>query len=243
MSENAYVNFESGNVARKAAVAAASFLATATAATIAKEALENGVLTTFLLMLAVAASLFLTMHVAKPFIRQYFRRHWWVVVPSALAAVLLVSSVKPAVFAGLFVLHAAACFFLRTLKNTARVGVEMILLITVLGSFAYGPKEGALLGGAAMLMDYALSARFSYFVPITTGAYMLIGLFAGSFASSGITAVGIWAAVIYNLATSFVILAFMGGHIDKCLRFGISNVALNFMLFTSVAQWLLAIIT
>lgn len=245
MSENerAYITIESGNVARKAALAAGSFLATAIAATIAKEAVENGAVVTFLLVLAVAASLFFTMHMAKTFIRQYLRSQWVFVIPPALAAMLAVTSVKPAVFAGLFILHAAACFFLRTLKNTARLGIEIILLITVLGSFVYGPKVGALLGAAAMLMDYALSARFSYFVPITTGTYMLIGLFAGSFTPAGITAVGIWAAVIYNLATSFIILAFMGGHIDKCLRFGVSNIALNFVLFTSAAPWLLSILT
>ncbi|MEK6854029.1 MAG: hypothetical protein AABX60_01720, partial [Nanoarchaeota archaeon] len=70
-----------------------------------------------------------------------------------------------------------------------------------------------------------------------------IGLIAGSFASAGITSVGVTATIIYNLATSFIIVAFMGGHIDKCLRFGLSNLALNFMLFTSIAPWLLSILT
>lgn len=159
-----------------------------------------------------------------------------------LATVIALLSPKFVVFAALFTTHILACFFLRTLKNTGRLGIELTMLITVLASFTYGAKTGALLGAAAMLIDYAASMRFSLFMPVTVSTYALIGAIAGNFAGLGITAVGIAAAAIYNIVTSAIIVMFMGGHIDKCARFGLTNIAANILLFTAVAPWLLAVL-
>ncbi len=237
--EKAYISLEAGDIAKSFLIIVMSFILTGLAALLVKSLLRNNATITILLGTALFVSLFFSMKFAKRHVRKYAERYGWLVIPPALAALFAVSSMKPVVFFVLFLIHSAACVFLRTLKNTARLGIELIMLITVLGSFVYGAKVGALLGAAAMLMDYALTARFSYFVPVTTAAYMLIGILAGSFSSAGITTVGIAATVIYNLATSFIIVAFMGGHLDKCLRFGASNIALNFMLFSTVAPWLL----
>ena len=175
-----------------------------------------------------------------------FEKRRWLAIPTLLAAILAallaLSSVKPVVFIVLFAVHIATCFFLRPLKNAAGLGIELVMLITVLGSFAYGAKIGALLWGTAMLLDYAASMRFSLFSPVTITAYALTGLLAGNFSHFGITAVGIAATIIYNLATSFIIMAFMGGHIEKCARFGISDLAVNIALFTTIAPFLAQII-
>lgn len=237
------VGLEIGDIARYLLIVLGSFFSTLIVATAARSIARNNLGLTILLATALFFSAFFAMKVAKAYLRSYFQRYGLLVIPPALAALFLLSSVKPVVFVALFMLHGLACFFLRTLKNTARLGIELIMLITVLGSFVYGAKTGALLGATAMLMDYAMSARFSYFAPVTTGAYILIGLFAGSFSALGITTVGVAAAVIYNLATSFIIVAFMGGHLEKCFRFGLSNIALNFVLFTTAAPWLLSILT
>ena len=237
------IGFEISDVIRYLLIVLVSFISTFVVASAVRSIVRNNIVLTILLATALFFSAFFAMRVAKAYLRSYFQKYGLLVIPPALAALFLLSSIKPVVFVLLFMLHGLACFFLKTLKNTARLGIELIMLITVLGSFVYGPKAGALLGAAAMLMDYALTARFSYFVPVTTAAYAFIGLIAGSFASAGITSVGVTATIIYNLATSFIIVAFMGGHIDKCLRFGLSNLALNFMLFTSIAPWLLSILT
>lgn len=242
-SERFELSLELGDVAKYGMVAVGSFIITALLGIWVRSLLRSNIVLTLMLAFVIFTSVFFAMRFAKVYVKGYMERYGWLVIPPALAALFLLSSVKPVVFIVLFMLHGLACFFLRTLKNTARLGIELIMLITVLGSFVYGPKAGALLGATAMLMDYALSARFSYFVPVTTAAYVIIGLVAGSFSPAGITAVGITAAVIYNLATSFIIVAFMGGHIDKCLRFGLSNIALNFVLFTTIAPWLLSILT
>ncbi len=237
------VNFDVGEMPKYGIIMLASFIATLALAGGAARTARNSAGLTILLALAGFIALFLAMRFGKEFLKGHLGRYGWIVIPPALAATFLASSIKPVVFAILFMLHGMACLFLTPLKNTARLGIELIMLITVLGSLAYGPKTGALFGAAAMLMDYALTARLSYFVPVTTAAYALIGTFAGNFSAYSITTIGIAATVIYNIVVSVIIVAFMGGQIEKCLRFGISNIALNAMLFTSVAPWLLQAVT
>lgn len=242
-SERISVNFDLGEMPKYAIIMLASFIIIFAFAGMVRHMIRNSAGLTILLAATGFISLFFTMRFGKEVLKGHFEKYGWFIIPPALAAIFLTSSIKPVVFVILFMIHGLACFFLKTLKNTARLGIELIMLITVLGSLAYGPKTGALLGATAMLMDYALTARFSYFVPITTGAYALIGLLAGNFTGLSITTIGIAAAVIYNVATSFIIVAFMGGQIEKCLRFGVSNIVLNALLFTSVAPWLLQVVT
>ena len=150
----------------------------------------------------------------------------------------LIFSRNASIISILLVTHAATSFALRGIKKL-RIGIEMNLLITVLGAFVYGAKVGALLGVAAMLIDYVFSLRLSYFAIVTTAAYALIGFFAGFSTGISITTVGIAAAIAYNISTSFIIVMFMGGHIDKCVRFGLTNIALNAVLFSTIAPTLL----
>lgn len=194
-----------------------------------------------LLFAAFGMAILLGMKLTKTGFKGFVRGYGLVISVSALAALFLTSSIKPAVFAALLLLNAASSFFLRAIKRSSRVSVEITMLITVLASFAYGPKTGAVLGAASMLMDYIFSMRFSYFMIVTISTYAIIGLVAGSFSSFGITAVGIAATIIYNLVTSAIIILFMGGHLEKSATFGITDIALNFVLFSAVAPWLLSI--
>ncbi len=161
-----------------------------------------------------------------------------------LAAVIALSGLlfsrNFAIIAALLLLHAATSFVFRELKK-ARIGLELVMLITMLSAFAYGGKAAALIGAGAMLMDYVFSLRFSYFVIVTTTAYALIGLAASFFSGYSITTIGIIAVVLYNAFTSAIIVGLLGGHLDKCVRFWLTNLAINAVLFTTAAPFLLSV--
>jgi hypothetical protein len=196
-----------------------------------------------LAFVAFGIAIFAGMKITGTDFREFVKKYGWVIVVSALAALFVTSKIKPVVFAMLLLLHAATSFLFRSMKNQSRISFELTMLITVLASFAYGPKVGAVLGAASMLMDYAFSMRFSYFMPVTITSYALIGFFAGSFSGFGIAAVGIAASVIYNLVTSVIIIFFMGGHPEKCITFGLTDIVLNSVFFTVFSPWLLSITT
>jgi hypothetical protein len=238
-----YVDFEVGNLTKSLSIIILSFVSSALVGLVIKHFLKNSLGVVIFIAIVTIISVFFVMQAARTHVRAYFEVYGWLVIPPALAAIFMISSLKPLAFFVLFLIHALAAIFLRALKNNARIGIEFVLLITVLGSFVYGPKVGALLGPVAMLMDYALSTRLSYFAPVTITSYALIGFLAGSFAHLGIATVGIAAAVGYNIVTAFIILVFMGGNLDKCLRFGFSNVAINAVLFMTVAPFMLSILS
>lgn len=145
-----------------------------------------------------------------------------------------------ALLAALLIAHAAMSFAFRKFKKY-KIGIETVMLITILSALAYGAKTGAIIGAIAMFMDYIFSMRFSYFVLVTTTTYALIGYAAAFFAEYSITTVGVVMVVVYNIITSFIIISFMGGHIDKCARFAITNLLWNIALFWSVAPAMLKI--
>jgi len=235
MSEHQTVSgFEMENVSRYAALAVGSFAITALVAI-----LMNGAVA---VLAGLGATTAFGTRMTRISLRNFVRSYGLVVMAATLAALLVTSQLKPGVFALLLVIHAMVSYFVRTLKNMGRLGIELVMLITVLGSFAYGPKTGAILGAVALLMDYVFSARFSYFAPITMTAYALVGLLAANFTSFGITTVGIAATIIYNLVTSLIIIIFARGNPEKCLIFGLSDTVFNLALFTAVAPWLLSVV-
>jgi hypothetical protein len=226
--------FGIGNITTHLVVAVACFLLTLLFTAVFKNPLAA--------FPAVGIAIYAGMKLENSKFKEFLRKYGWIVGTSAIIALFVTSQIKPIIFAALLIIHAATSYIFRTMKNQSRISIEFTMLITILASFAYGAKTSAVLGAVSMLIDYAFSARFSYFMPVTITAYALIGFFAASFTSLGITAVGIASTIIYNAVTSLIIIGFMGGHANKSITFGLTDLALNFVLFTAVAPWLLSII-
>ncbi|MBI2133134.1 hypothetical protein HYU11_00470 [Candidatus Woesearchaeota archaeon] len=140
----------------------------------------------------------------------------------------------------LLAVHSVSCYFLKGLKRN-HIGIELITLITVLAGVAYGAKAGAAFGALSIAADYVFSGRISYFSLVTIPSYALIGVISSLLASTSLPVLGVLMAVIYNVATSIIIFCFLGGDLDKCIRFGVTAVAFNFLIFSSFAGALLSL--
>jgi len=175
-----------------------------------------------------------------PRIRVYFDRYWIAILVAIIGTLVVVSITRYFVLAYLLLIHATSCILLKALKRN-HIGIELITFLTVLSGVAYGAKVGAFVGASAMIVDYVFSGRLSYFSIVTIPAYALIGIFASMPSGIGIVTLGISMAVFYNLFTSIIIVGFMGGDVDKCLRFGITAAVFNLIVFSSFAGTLLSI--
>jgi hypothetical protein len=162
-----------------------------------------------------------------------------IIVAVLIGASLLISR-NASVMVALFMLHATTSFFLRHIKNN-RIGIELNLLIAIVAGVVYGPKAGALLGGLAMLFDYVFSLRFSYFCLVTIPTYAAIGFATGILQPESIFFAGMVGAFAYNFVSSGIIVTFLGGHISKCVRFAMTDIAFNMLLFSSVAPAVVSI--
>ncbi|MBI2142238.1 hypothetical protein HYU15_01960 [Candidatus Woesearchaeota archaeon] len=132
-----------------------------------------------LLLLASVPVFFPFRKVTMPYAKAFFRKYAVVIVAAVLLTVGILSLSKYFVLAFLLLLHILMSIFLRVLKKN-HIGVEIVMLITVLSGAAYGPKAGALMGAVSMVIDYVFSGRFSYFCIVTIPTYAAIGALAGS---------------------------------------------------------------
>lgn len=199
--------------------------------------LENPVMSIFLIILSIPILLPINKF-ALPYLRIYLRKYIVVIAIGSLTAVMALSLTKFVFLAFLLFIHIAMSIFLKTFKRH-HVGIEIVLLITVLSGVAYGPKVGAFMGALSMLLDYIFSARISMFSIVTIPAYALIGVLASVFASANLFILGMGLAVFYSLFTWIFILGFMGGDIDKCIRFAVTNLVFNAIVFSIFAPNLL----
>lgn len=200
---------------------------------------EHPVISIFLLLASVP--LFLPFNkLMMPYMKSFFSKYILVIVPAILITIGILALSKYFVLAFLLLLHILMSIFLRVLKKN-HIGVEIIMLITVLSGIAYGPKVGAIMGALSIIIDYVFSGRFSYFCIVTIPTYAAIGAISSGVAAANIVTFGIIATIAYNLFTWIFIMGFMGGHIDKCLRFGATDLAFNAFVFGAFAPALLSL--
>ncbi len=131
------------------------------------------------------------------------------------------------------------------LKNLRRnqIGVEMVMFSTVMSGAVYGPVVGAVMGATAMITDYVFATRFSLFSVVTIPSYAVVGALSPlMFNFMGITALGIALTIAYAAFSNTIICGFMGGHINKSIRFAMTNTAFNIFMFTAVAPAVMRIV-
>ncbi len=119
-------------------------------------------------------------------------------------------------------------------------GIEIVTLITITTSLAYGRLAGMIVGGIALLTNLIAIARITPRVFLFILTMAALAWLAPFFAGFGVTAVGITANIAYNamVLTSVVIF---GGDLSKGLIYGAVNTAFNVFLFSAVAPWVLRV--
>lgn len=224
------------------AIGGATLFFTILTATVMRNFVYNHPLFSIILILA-------SVPISIPFFRfilpqvrsmKFLSKYLPVMMLGIIVALMLLSLTSYFILAFLLILHAISCIFLKMFKRN-HIGIEIVLLITVLCGVAYGAKTGAIMGAISMLMDYIFSGRLSMFSIVTIPTYALIGVMSSYFATANIFTLGVSMAIFYSLFSWIFILGFMGGDLDKCIRFGITNVGFNALVFASFAPTLLII--
>ncbi|MCP3682694.1 MAG: hypothetical protein GY861_08400 [bacterium] len=176
-------------------------------------------------------------------IKKDFRKHkakYIFLCAAAIVLLLAVILLKAFVFIVIFIgLNVLMGIFLRAFKRN-HMGIELVMFSTVLSGAVFGAKIGMIVGGITMALDYISSARISYFSIVTIPSYIAAGGLAALLHSMGygIIFIGISLTLAYNLITNIGIIGgVLGGDILKCLRFSVTNIAFNVLLFWRLAPF------
>jgi hypothetical protein len=125
-----------------------------------------------------------------------------------------------------------------------KLGIEMVTLIAVLSGSVFGPTVGLVIGGVLSALHLALSRALGPYIIYCIPAAALIGFLAGyapfSAAFGGnVVLMGIVLSVVYNMITSGLGIWISGNFFGDML-WSITNVTLNYVLFTAIAPAVLA---
>ncbi|PLW80889.1 hypothetical protein C0585_00260 [Candidatus Woesearchaeota archaeon] len=119
------------------------------------------------------------------------------------------------------------------------LGIDLVLLSTVLTSYSYGFFIGTLTGFASMFVSSLWRGRFN---PLTLTSYLIIALIAliiPLFSTTNISLLGIIITLFYDTLFLFLSIGFFDGRISRGLTFAISHLFFNIFLFLKVAPKLL----
>jgi len=152
--------------------------------------------------------------------------------------VFMLAFVKSLIFiAALLLANIIIGLIIRPFKYVL-AGIEIVTLITIVTSFAYGSLAGVIVGTIALIIAFIAIARFTPRALIFIPTMMILAWIAPFFSALGVTAVGIGAAIAYNFVVLLSIV-FLGGDLPKGIIYIIINIAFNIFLFTAIAPGLL----
>jgi hypothetical protein len=143
----------------------------------------------------------------------------------------------------LLAINVASSAFLKEIRRN-QIGIELVMFSTVISGVLYGPAIGAFVGGISMVIDYAFATRLSMFSIVTVPSYAAVGYVAGLVGSLvGITNLGIMLTIAYVVFSNLIIVGVLGGTLSKSLRFAITDIAFNAVMFSAVAPFVINIMS
>ena len=177
---------------------------------------------------------------------ELFRKHYLKVIIGLLlvilASLVFGVSVKTILFSAVLILLASFSTFYFNYVN-APVNFELVKMATILMAYSHGIAAGLIVGIFSTIAGKVLIGRIDEKLPISVAAIAVVAVAAGLFHGSetSIVVLGITLVGLYNIALFSLSIA-MGGDVGWNLPYEGTNFAINFILFTRIAPFLLPLL-
>lgn len=117
----------------------------------------------------------------------------------------------------------------------APIHFELVKLGTILVGAAFGLVEGIVVGILATIIGKILIGRVDEKILISLLSISILAVVAAFISPSSIVTVGIILVIIYN-AVNFTLVMLSGGDLAWNLPYHGSNIVINYILFTKIAE-------
>lgn len=181
----------------------------------------------------------------NPFTRKYVkpcidwcfesRIHLTILIVGIVLAIIFASLIKQTLIISLLILLGGVSKIYQRYIS-AQVGIEFIMLTTVVTGFVYGPLLGGIVGLATFSLASYLSGRISHNLFPSFFMITIIGAVAPLFKS--VTTAGIVLTLIYDILLSYIYLAWFRGRIHRILLFATTHFFWNIYVFIKLAPLL-----
>lgn len=122
------------------------------------------------------------------------------------------------------------------------LGVELIMVGTILTAVAYGRFPAIVVGFVALFFAEMLTDRFTYSTFVSFIGLFVVAMVVPLFTNSSITAIGIWMTLLYDIIIlpGYVLL---GSSPWRSLLFFVTHISFNAWIFIVVAPKILPLLS
>lgn len=176
----------------------------------------------------------------------------WIFENRILSLIFLVSFIFILFFLNVFadfVKHTVILSFLILLGGISNIyqrylreihlGVEFMMLSTILAGYVYGPLVGGTVGFLTFSLAMYFEGRFSHTLFVSFILMTLVGIGASFFTATSITVAGITLTILYDLIFAPVYITLFRAKIPKLAVFIITHIIWNYWVFTKIAPYML----
>ncbi|MCK5594031.1 MAG: ECF transporter S component [Candidatus Aenigmarchaeota archaeon] len=121
------------------------------------------------------------------------------------------------------------------------LGIELILLFTIISGRLFGPVAGVIVGVTSMVLSAIISDEEPMKLWPAFVAIAIVGHLSGVLTIASISVLGIVLTILYDIIIS-VIYYFLGSSGAKIILFDVTHITWNYWVFYNVAPWLLLLI-
>ena len=153
-----------------------------------------------------------------------------------IVVVLLLTVMKALVFIVLLVvLGSVSMIYNRFVKLS--LGVEFVMLATVLSAITYGPVVGMLVGALTLFLAEFVAWDINYHIFVSIIGIVIVGLVAYFLRGLPLVVLGLGMVVLYN-AIIMPLYLMMGSSPVKCAIFTVTHFLWNAWVFSAVAPFI-----
>ena len=178
----------------------------------------------------------------NPFTRKYVkpgidwflrsRIHMALVVIGIIFLVVFASLIKQTLIISLLILLGGISKIYQRYFR-AQVGIEFIMLATVVTGFVYGSIVGGIVGFVTFSLATYFSGRFSHSLFPSFIMVTIVGMVSPLFNSVAVA--GIVLTIIYDILLAYIYIAWFRGRIHRVLLFTLTHFFWNLYVFTKIA--------
>ena len=184
------------------------------------------------------------MRISREHAYSILRKHLWKIALAAAAIVgfSLISGasvVAIAAIAALIVLASLSTIYFNWVS--APVNFELVKISTIVVAYTNGIFAGLIVGVLSTIAGKILIGRIDEKLPVSVAAISCLAVLAGVFSSADITVLGIALTGLYNIALFGISMA-SGGDFGWNFPYEATNFAINLVLFTRIAPFLVQIL-
>ncbi|MBN2422041.1 hypothetical protein JXB41_02345 [Candidatus Woesearchaeota archaeon] len=142
-------------------------------------------------------------------------------------------------------LLAVSSFIISYIINNLQIktiGLELVTLSAVITGKVYGPFMGFLVALILITFHLVMSGYIGMYIIWVIPSYCLVGIMSGIFNTYNISFLGSVLTVVLNIIYLSFTFIFSPGRLVKLLPYSISNVIINILLFSTIAQPLMSFI-